>query len=215
VALERFSPWKEVHRRVARILVGGVRGLAVPWLEALEASRGLDQGPVHREMLVREQVPLVGLSHDQLEQRSPHLVVEQPLTILGERRRIEAWFHQLHVQEPAEQEVVVEFLTEGSLTPHRIKRDQERRLEQPLRRDRRSAVLGVHRVEGIRQCGQCLLGERLNRAQRMVLRYPLLQVDKGQHRHLGLAASTHPCLPVRDWHVVPQHATPPVAEQAF
>ena len=52
--------------------------------------------------------------------------------MFGEHRRIEARFHQVHVQERAVEQVVVQFLAEGSLTRQRVQRLQQQRLRQTL-----------------------------------------------------------------------------------
>ena len=88
----------EVHRRVVRILVRR-RSLLGP--EALEAGRGLDQGSVHAEVLVRQHPFPLGRPHHLVEQGPTRVVCQQPLPVLGEDRVIEAAFHQVHVQEPA------------------------------------------------------------------------------------------------------------------
>ena len=96
----------EVHRRVARIVVRGGRCRCVPGPEALEPGGGLDQGPVHAEVLVRQQPLPVGRPHHLVEQGPAHIVVHQALSVLGDDRGVEAALHQVHVQEPAVQQVV-------------------------------------------------------------------------------------------------------------
>ena len=66
-------------------------------------------------------------------------------------RRVEARLDHVHVEEPAEQQVVVELLAEQPLASHGVQRHQQRRLQQPLGRDRRPPHAAVHRVEHRRQ----------------------------------------------------------------
>lgn len=49
----------------------------------------------------------------------------QTLPVLGEDRGIEARFHELHVQEPAEEQIVVQFLAGGPLPAYRIQGDED------------------------------------------------------------------------------------------
>ena len=64
----------------------------------------------------------------------PHYLVEQSLgcpvlqqtpAVLGEHRRVEAALHQVHVQEPAKQETVLQLLAEGPLAGHRVEGDAQ------------------------------------------------------------------------------------------
>jgi hypothetical protein len=48
---------------------------------------------------------------------------------------IEARLDGIYIQEPAEQQIVLQFLAEGPLAPRRVECDQERRLQQALGRD--------------------------------------------------------------------------------
>jgi hypothetical protein len=75
----------EVDRRIPRI-IRRVTGLILP-LETLLASPGLQQGPVDREVLGRQQAPAAGLRDDVFEERSGDVALPQPVTILREGRR--------------------------------------------------------------------------------------------------------------------------------
>src|SRR6266567_2502143 len=86
------------------------------------------------------------LADDFIEEALGDFVLEQPSAVLGEHRGVKTGLQQAHVQEPAVQELVVELLTEGTLTATRVQRNQQRRLEQPLRRNGRSAARGIHLV---------------------------------------------------------------------
>src|SRR6266508_520084 len=181
----------EVHRRVARIIIGRLGWLPITRLEALEAGCRLDQSTVHGEMLIRQQSLRMGLAQDLVEQLLADRVLEEPLSVLREGGGVEAGLHHLHVQEPAEQKVVVEFLTEGPLAPHGVERDQQRGLQQSFGWNGRSSALGVHPIELCRQCRERCISEPPNGTQRMVLRDPLFQIDKGQHGYLALTLPSH------------------------
>jgi len=117
----------EVHGQVARIVIRRRwRFLLGP--EALATGRGLDQGPVHADVLVRQQPFPVGCPHHLVEQGPARVVRQPPLSVLGEDGGIEAALHQVHVQEPATGQVVCEFLAAGALAAHRVQGYQPRRL---------------------------------------------------------------------------------------
>ena len=93
------------------------------------------------------------LGHHFIKELLAQPVLQQPLAVLGEHRRVEAGLHEVHVQKPPEEEVVIQLLAEGPLTADRVEGNQEGRLEEPLRGNGGPAHLGVHLVE--------LGGERL------------------------------------------------------
>ena len=70
-----FSP--EVDRRVARIVVGGGRrGRRIDGADALLTRPGLEECPIHGEMLVREQAMIVGHDEHLIEERLGDVAVE-------------------------------------------------------------------------------------------------------------------------------------------
>src|SRR4051812_41646653 len=105
----------EVDRRVTGITVGSRWRFAVLRSEALEAGRRLNQRAVHREMLIREQSPRVGPADHLIKELLPDLVLEQALAVLGEDGGVETRLDRVHVDEPAEQQVVLQLLAEGPL----------------------------------------------------------------------------------------------------
>ena len=67
----------------------------------------------------------------------------------------------MHVNEPAGKQVVVKFLTEGSLTADREQENQEGSPQKPVRRNGRPDHLSVHTVEIWRKLGQGPVGQRV------------------------------------------------------
>ena len=93
VAFERRSP------RKLTVGLPGSSGGSLRWrlilgTEALQTGRGLDQRAIHGEVLIAEQVPLVGLPDHRVEELPGDVVLQQPLTVLGERRVVKAGFDQ-------------------------------------------------------------------------------------------------------------------------
>lgn len=181
----------EVDRRVAGIVRRLVARGRIAALEALQAGACLDQRPVHREVLVRQQPPCLRLGDHLIEELLADLVLQQPRAVLGEGAGVEARLDQTHVQEPPEQEVVLQFLAERPLRPHRVQRDQQRRLQQSLRRDRWPPRLGVDLVKDGRQLAQRRIRQPLDRPDRMSHRHPAFQIHERQHRHLRILLPTH------------------------
>ncbi len=103
-----------------------------------------------------------------------NVVLEQALAIARERARVERRLVGAHVEEPAEQQVVVELLAELPVASHRVQGHQDLCLQQPLRWDRRPPDAAVHRIERRGQPSQDLVDEsRARRGPRaMRLRAP-------------------------------------------
>ena len=192
VRLIRAPLTAEVDGRIARIVGWLVRRRLVLGSEALHAGRSLDQRPVNGEVLIAQQVPFRGAADHRVEELAGQLVLQQPFAVLGERRRIEAGLDHVHPQKPAEQQVIVELLTERVLTADRVQADQQRRLQQPLGWDRRTANLGVHGIKQRRQVSQRFIRHIFDRPQWMIQRDARLYVNKGQHARLWLLSSAHP-----------------------
>jgi hypothetical protein len=181
----------DVHRGVPRVVVGTLGRLSVSWFEAFQAGCGFDERSIYREVLIREQTPGVGSTHHPVKHLLSDFVFKQPLAILSKHGGIEARFEQFHVQEPAEQQVVIEFFTERPLAAHRIQRDQHRRLEQALGWNGGTSDLGVHLVQQRRKLSGGFVGQPFDRSQRVLRRHSLFQIDARQHRHLGPALPSH------------------------
>src|SRR5579871_2335685 len=106
----------EVHPAIGRVPT------RVPWIgrrfilgtEALQAGRGFDQRAIHREVLIAQQVQPIGLQHHLVEELATHVRVQQAVAVPGERGVVETGFDHIHIQKPAEAQVVVECLAEGA-----------------------------------------------------------------------------------------------------
>jgi hypothetical protein len=96
------------------------------------------------------------------------IAVEQPIPVFAEYGRIPHRVVHRQPDKPAEQQIVVELLHQLPLRAHCIKRLQQQRSQQSLRRDRRSAIPRVKLVEIPRQSRQRFIGQRADRAQRMI-----------------------------------------------
>src|ERR1700719_2945402 len=97
----------EVYRRVTWVVGRFAWGL-LPELEALERRPGLEQRAIHREVFVRKQLQAAGLRHHAGEKLARHVVLQQPRPVAREGRMVEARLGHIQIEEPAEQQVVVE-----------------------------------------------------------------------------------------------------------
>jgi hypothetical protein len=143
-------------------------------------------------MLVADQAETASLLDDQLEKLSRRIVVEQSAAIMCKAAVVKARFIAVHVEEPAEQQIVVELLTKQPITADTIKCHQQRSLEQPLGRNRRSPGVAVHSAQQPGQFDQRRVSQGLNPAQRMIGRHPLFRRSQTQHRGLAVRFPSHP-----------------------
>src|SRR6516165_1894519 len=172
-------------------------------LEALLSRPRLDQRAVHGQVLRGEQTFLASELHDRIEEALRQVLVHQSLAQAREVRLVEPRVLQTHVQEPAEQNVVVEHLAEQPVRAHRVQCDQQLPLQQPLRRNRGPASLGVKRVELTRQLLQHSIGVCLDATQRVIAWYSRLGREVAEHLRLRVDLSTHPFrLPVASTHAI-------------
>ncbi len=126
---------------------GGISPGAVLGLEALVRRPRLQQRPVDGEVITGEVAAQLRLTHHGGEEPVGDLVVQEPLAVLGEGRRIERGGVDGQVQEPLEQQVVVQPLAERPLAAQRVQRHQHRGLQQLLGRHTRPADPRIHGIE--------------------------------------------------------------------
>src|SRR5258708_30773387 len=81
----------KVDRRVATIIGWRSRRRFVLRTEALEAGRSFDQRAVDGEVFIAQQPQPSCLAHHFVEELLGHVMLEQPLAVLSERGRVEAW----------------------------------------------------------------------------------------------------------------------------
>ena len=162
------------------------RRRAVFGFEALVRRPRLQQGPVDGEVLARDVAAQLGLADHRGEELVRDLVLQQALAVLGERGRVERRLVDAHVQEPLEQQVVVEPFAERPLGADRVHRHQHRRLQQRLRRHAAPATGRVHGVEHVVELGQHRVDHDPDPADRMIRRDQVLGAQRRQHRQLRI-----------------------------
>lgn len=104
---------------------------------------------------------------------------------------------QVEVEEPAEEEIVVEGLDQQGFGTNGVEGLQHLGLEQALGRDGGPAQLGIHLVEERREVAQDFVHEDFDAAQRVVLRHAALGREQAQHVGLRIYLATHAN---SDWH---------------
>ena len=105
---------------------------------------------------------------------------------------VEARLGHIHIEEPAEQQVVVQLLAEQPFAAHRVERHQQRGLQQPLGRDRRPSDRAVHLIEQRRKLPERHVGEFLDPPQWMLLGHPIARLHHHQHHPLPPLFTSHP-----------------------
>jgi len=180
----------------ARAITTRARRLAVFSLEALERRPRLDQRAIDREVLIRQQPLGARLLDDASKERPRDIVLDQARPVYRERRVIKREALQIHVQEPAKQHVVVEHLAEQALGPHRIQRDQETALQQPLGGNRGSAAVGVHRLQHGTHRTEFGIGLCLDRPQRVIRRDAFFDREIAEQAALRINVTARSCSPV-------------------
>ena len=119
------------------------------------------------------------------------VVVQQPVTVLRERRRIKGPVIDRETEEPLEQQVVVQSLTELSLGTDRVQRHQHRCFQQLLGWHRRPTAAGVHRFELVFELGEYEIDNLTDPTDRMPGRDQILRTQRRQHRQLPNLFATH------------------------
>lgn len=109
---------------------------------------------------------------------------DQPLLILAEGAGIEGSLTHVHVQKPAEEQVVAKLLAELPLRPNAEEGNEQLGLEQPLRRDGRPTFQGVHRIKQWTQILENSVHHPLDYPDGMILRHRLLRRIQGQKLRL-------------------------------
>ena len=130
----------KIRGRIAAPVFGRFTGVRLDFLrlKTFHRSSGIDQSTVHREVVVRQQVPLTGLTDYRIEKLQRNGMREQTFSILGKSGRIERSFFKIHIEKPAEQNVVVQLFTENPIRTYRKQRDQQFRFQQAFRRESRN-----------------------------------------------------------------------------
>ena len=115
--------------------------------KALLARPRLNQRAVDREVLLGQQPTAIGQAQHLGKEAFHHLMRQQPVAILRERRVVPDRIIERHADEPAEQQVVAQLLAQLPLAADRVEHLQQQGANQLLRGDRVPAGVSVNLVE--------------------------------------------------------------------
>ena len=87
---------------------------------------GLQEGAIHREVLIAEQRLDLWSSHQPSQEHPHHLLIEQPLPVLGERGGVPDRIIRAQAHKPTKQQIVVELLQQKPLRADAVERLQQR-----------------------------------------------------------------------------------------
>ena len=189
-----FSPAK-INRGIAgvfgfgRLDFGGIRAVLAD--ETFQARPRFDERAAGGKMFIAR--PTCGARQviDFQKKQFRHVGGETARAVLGKAAVVKAAFAELAVEEPKPEEIVAELFAEAAFAADAVERGQHARLEELIGWDARAAGGGVEFGEERREFFQDGIHVRLDRAQRMVARHTLVQVDHRQKIRLGLNRSTH------------------------
>ena len=178
---------------VVHVLVASLRSRRriVLGTEAFERRPRLDQCPVHGEVFIGQKSCFPGLVHDAQEELFGDLRGEEALLVLGEGRVVPHGIVQSKIQEPAEQDRVVDLLHEQPHATHGVEGLKKEGLERLLGRDPRAARVGVHLRELGGHFEKSPVDHVPNRSQRMIRGNELLRDHGDQLRSHPLVRSAH------------------------
>ena len=193
VSLLRGLPFQSARalRPPALLLPPGGRPVAVFGHEALVTGPRLDERAVHREVVLAEQLALVGQLHHLGEEALHDGVFEQPISVLGEHRVIPYSVVDGQADEPAVQQVVANLLHQLTLAAHREQHLDEHGAQQLLRGNGGSTAVSIDLVEQAIEAGKRLVDQLADGAQRMVRRHEVFQLGHREQRLLHSVRSTH------------------------
>src|SRR5260370_42126382 len=114
--------------------------------EAFHRGASIDQGPIDGEVFAAHQAKCTGMLNHSSEELARNVVFHKSLAVLRECRVVEAGLNGVHVEKPPKKKVVVQLLAEQTLASDGVEGHQQRRLQEPLRWNRRPAYRAIHPV---------------------------------------------------------------------
>ena len=165
---------------------------AVLGAEAFGAGPRLQQRAVDREMLGREQHRHLRMRQHCGKELHRDIARQEPVAVLGTRRRVPYRIIHAEADEPAEQQIELDPLDQLALRTERVERLQQQRPEQAFRWDRFPTKRRVKRVKLRRQLLQRRVDDLTDHPQRMVRTNSLLQVHVAEQRPRNPVVPAHP-----------------------
>lgn len=132
-----------------------------------------------------------GQAHDAREEEFGGAVLEQAVLVLAEGGVVPDGVQQVEVEEPAEEEMLVEGLDQQHFGTNGVEGLQQLGLKQAFGRDGGAAQLGIHLVEERGEVAQDFVHKDFDLAQRVVLGHAARGREQAGHLGLGIHLATH------------------------
>jgi hypothetical protein len=157
-----------IDGRISGIVRGVLRNRSF-LLEALLSGPSFDQGPINREMLVRQQTLCAGMNQDSFKEGSGAIAFKQAVSILAENRGIPNGIIHTQSHKPAEQQVVIKLFDEEPFTTNGVPDLKQKCSQKLFRRHRRTPGFGIQSFKERGQVVQNNVNQAANGSQEMVL----------------------------------------------
>ena len=163
--------------------------------EALVARPGLDQRPIDREVLLRQQILTPRLLEHCIEEPLRDLPFQQTVAVLRKRRGHPDRIVHPEAHEPTKQQVVFQLLHQLTLTADGVKNLQKQGTKEPLRGDRGPTRRRVQRFERRPHRLESRVDPFAHQPKRVIRRNPVLQPPVTEHRTLLTIVSAQASAP--------------------
>ena len=160
-------------------------------LETLHGGPRLDQGVVHREMLVRQQRLDLRVRQDRGHDLARHFRGQQPVEVHGEHGRDPHGVVAAEPDEPSEQQIVIHLFHQQPLRANREEVLEKARPDQARHGDRGVVEVGAERGKLGIGTRQRVVHDLTDLAQRMMHRDALLTVHIAEKRPARLVRPAH------------------------
>src|SRR5690349_9864658 len=143
--------------------------------EALHRGPGIDQRTIHREVLARQKLLHLRQPQQRRQKLVRHLRLQQAVAVMREHGGMPDLRIYWQADKPAEQQIVIDLLHQHPLGAYGEESLQQRRPQQHLRWDRWTTHRGIKALKSLVQREQGLIGQPLDRSQRMIRRDAFFQ----------------------------------------
>ena len=159
--------------------------------KAFHGGPCFNQRAVDGEVFTAHPAFLIGLGHHADEEQMRDIMLEESLLVLAQAGGVEDFLIQIHVQEPAKQEVVANLFDQQPFAANGEQGHQDLALEQPLGRDGGPSQLGIHLVEQGGEIFQDAIDILLDRADGVILGNCHLRRHQADQLRLTAHFATH------------------------
>src|SRR3984957_20327598 len=166
-------------------------------LEAFHRRPGFDQRAVDRKVVRAQKALHAWLDQNGVQKFRGDRPFEKTVAVLRKYRMIPRRLIDADPDEPAEQKIELQPLHQLALRPDRIKPLQQHPPPQLFRRNRGAPDRRIQRRKLVLQRRQSLVHNHADRAKRVILSDPRLEVDIAEKRSRPLVPTPHDSAPRR------------------